>query len=258
MVAGTTRSTIVLGKRALRSSHSSVRAPPFMRRAEVVHEPAQHDAVARQVVAREERQRPRLAALRAQRDAARELPDRGARRAAREVGGDLEVVEPQPAGGAVARVGLLGHGQRDHVDARVGDRLAQAVGLARGEQHVADRRDDRDRVLLRPALEHAEQPVLRAERVDRRRPPLRDAEDAPVAARALDRLGGVDGLVGAVERADAEVDDADGGPLGERRARRAAEAAQGRWLEAWQPAGRHEAVTVALCRPSALGVTHAC
>ena len=72
---------------------------------------------------------------------------------------------------------------------------------------------------------------------------------------ALDRVGGVDRLVGAVERADAEVDDADGGPLGERRARRAAEAAQGRWLEAWQPAGRHEAVTIALCRPSALGVT---
>ncbi len=183
-------------------------------RAEVVHEPAQHDAVARQVVAGDERQRARLLALRAQRDAAGELPDRGARRPAREVGRDLEVVEPQPAGGAVARVGLLGHGQRDHVDARVGDRLAQAVGLARGEQHVADRRDDRDRVLLRPALEDAEQPVLRAERVDRRRPPLRDAEDAPVAARALDRLGGVDGLVGAVERADAEVDDADGGPLG--------------------------------------------
>ena len=129
----------MLGKRALRSSQLERAGAAVHAGAEVVHEPAQHDAVARQVVAREERQRPRLAALRAQRDAAGELADRGARRAAREVGGDLEVVEPQPAGGAVARVALLGHGQRDHVDARVGDRLAQAVGLARGEQHVADR-----------------------------------------------------------------------------------------------------------------------
>ena len=208
--------------------------------AEVAHEPPQHRAVAGQVVARDDGQRPGLAARGAQRDPARELADRGPWRPAVEVGGDLEVVEAQAAGGAVARVALLGHGERDHVDAGVGDRLGEAVGLLRREQDVADGCDHRDRVLLRPALDDAEQALLRGERLDGRGTALGDAEDAPVAALPLDRLGRVDRLVRAVERADAEVDDADGGPLGEPGARAAAEAAQRRGLEPRQPAGRHE------------------
>ena len=203
--------------------------------AEVAHEPAQHLAVARQVVARDDRQRPRLAAGRAQRDAAGELGDRRARRTAGEVGGDIEVVEPEAAGGAVAGVAALGDGQRDHVHAGVGERLGQPARLARSEQDVADRRVDGDDVLLRPAVDDAEEPVLRDERIDRGRPALRDAEDAPVAARALDRLGGVDGLVGAVEGADPQVDDADGRPLGEDRPRTAAEPAEGRRVQPGEP-----------------------
>ena len=223
-MAGTTRSTIVLGKRTWRSSQLERRAALALRQAreEVAHEPAQHLAVAGQVVAGDHGQRPGLPARGPPRDPARELADRGPRRPAGEVGGDLEVVDRQPAGGAVARVARLGHGQRDHVDARVGERRGEPGGLLGREQHVAHRGEDGDVVLLRPALDQAEQALLQAERLDGRGPALGDAEDAPVAAVALDRLGGVDGLVRAMEGADAQVDDPDGGPRVEPRARGAA------------------------------------
>ena len=124
---------------------------------------------------------------------------------------------------------------------RVGERVGEPVGVARCEQHVADRGQHADLVLLRPALDQAEQSLLRAERVDGGGAALRDPEDPPVAARTLHGGGGVDRLVRAVEGADAEVDDPDGGPFGgQRRPGLAPGQPQGGRLQARQPARRHE------------------
>ena len=87
--------------------------------------------------------------------------------------------------------------------------VAQRVRLLGGHERLAHGADHAHAVLLGAALEHAVEPVLLGERVDHRTAAAAGPADPPRARLRRHGVLGVDGLVRAVERAQAEVDDAD-------------------------------------------------
>ena len=113
--------------------------PPRRRqaRAEVVHEPLEHAAVARQVVARDHRDPAGLPARHARLEAAGELAERRGGRPAGQVGADRVVVGE--AARAVARVAALRDGERDDVHGGIRDprgRLVAGHDVAQEREHL--------------------------------------------------------------------------------------------------------------------------
>ena len=211
---GTTRSTIVHGKRTCAPIHSPSALPRAVRhpRAEVVHEPLEDPPVAREVVARDHRDRRPPHRRPSAPEPAGELAERGGGRAAA-VRSARTHASSASAPARVARVAALGDGERDDVDGGIRDprrRLRAGHDVAQEREHLGG-------VAVGPALRDGVEPVLGRERVDRRAAARRDAADAPRRWRVdLERPHGVQGLVGARERADAQVDDAHRRPLVQR------------------------------------------
>ncbi len=175
---------------------------------EVGHEVAQHPAVVGQVVAAEHRDRAAVLPA-AVLEASHELGHDGARAAVREVGGDVGVAEGQAVGGRVVVIALFGHGQRDHAGGRRRDAVQDRAGIGPSPVQLADGADHPQALARAVALGQGVQPVLGGELLHDCGAALADAADPPVTARGRDRVLGVHRLVGAVKRADAEVDDAD-------------------------------------------------
>jgi hypothetical protein len=141
----------------------------------------------------------------------RQLPDRGARVVrVGQVGPDRVAVEVEVAGARVAVVAVLGDGERDDPRGRGGDLVEQLVGLAGGHERAAVDVDDVGPLPLGGQLQDRVQVVLGRQGVDDAATAVCDADDAPVASLGGDRLRGVDRGVGAVEAAQADVDDAGG------------------------------------------------
>jgi hypothetical protein len=179
--------------------------------AEVVDEAAQDLAVARHVVAGDDRDPAGLAAGHAVLQPAREHPDGGPRRPAGEVGAHRIVVHQAPAG--AAGVAALRDREGDDVDLRIGERVGR---LAAGTTRAPARRPPRG-----PPRGHVRRPcraALRPERLDGRAAVRGDPADAHGPGSASSGPHRVHGLVRAREGADAEMDDADGRPLVQRRA----------------------------------------
>ena len=123
-------------------------------------------------------------------------------------------VAVQSPGRGLVAVALLGDGQADDADPGVGHRREHRLRVLAGDEDVLDRLDDARGLAGGAELERGVGEVLGAEQVALGRAHQADADDAPVAAGSLHRLGDVDRAVGAEEGAEPEVDDADAGAVG--------------------------------------------
>jgi hypothetical protein len=169
-------------------------------------QPAQPGAVARQIVAAHQRDWPG-AGPRAGQQAAYQ---HAGHRRRRPVGGQVRfqrIVGAQPAGRRVQLVRLLGHGQRHDADRGVGEQRHDRERITRRVPDAGQRADHARAGLPRGQAGDAEQQVLGLEVVEDVQAARRHADDPPVATRRRDRLLGVHRLVGAVERAESQVDD---------------------------------------------------
>ena len=106
-------------------------------------------------------------------------------------------------------IGLLGHRQRHDVHRRRGDERRNRLRVLGRDHQPSQRADQRGPLAVIAALRDRVQAVLRRERVAHPRRAERHAGDRPIPIARRHRGIGVDRLVGAVERAQAEVDDAD-------------------------------------------------
>jgi hypothetical protein len=127
--------------------------------------------------------------------------------AARQIMRHVGRVDEQAVGARVAMIALLGDGQRRDMDGGIGERRDHPLGRLGRHQRVVDR-SDQVPPAGRAALLDDVEAVLRDERVADRRRPQRDADDAPARIARRHRVVGIDRLVRAVERAEAEMDDA--------------------------------------------------
>ena len=116
------------------------------------------------------------------------------------------------AGRRIVAIALLRDGQRDDVDGRIGDaREQRGARSRRGTTSRARRRSRAPSSPRRALLEHRIEPVLRRERRAMARGVLRLTPQMPQRGSPRSIVVGVDRLVRAVERAEAEMDDADAG-----------------------------------------------
>ncbi len=112
----------------------------------------------------------------------------------------------EEAGDAVGvAVGLLGDGEGDDVGVLGGDEADRALGLGGEVERVDDGADHAHRGAVGPERGDRVEPVLGGEGVDDLAGARRGDRDAPVG------VVGVDGLVGAVEGAGADVEHAGAG-----------------------------------------------
>ena len=140
---------------------------------------------------------------------ARAGPPACAAPAARQVRRDVGVARVEAPAPRIVVVAGLGDRERDDVGALGREAVAQRVGLLGGHERLAHDAHHARAILLRPALEQREEPVLLGQRVDHRTAAPARPADAPRAGLGRDGVLGVDGLVRAVEGAEAEVHDAD-------------------------------------------------
>ena len=163
----------------------------------------------RQVVAAEHGERPHAPhAPRAQRrDEHRDGRNRRLRALA--VRDDVRMCQVQGSGRGIVAVALLGHRERDDLRGRRAEALEHCAHVAARGQHRVDRGDHAILGALGRARVDGEQPVLRIELLRDRVAAQRDARDPPVAAPLREHGVRVDGLMRAMERAGAEVHDAD-------------------------------------------------
>ncbi|TKW53675.1 hypothetical protein CTA1_5501 [Colletotrichum tanaceti] len=128
-----------------------------------------------------------------------------------EVVADVRVVGLQLVGVLVVVVAALGDGQGDDVGVLVGHLGDDGLAVVGGVEERVDAADDGGGAALGGALDDGVEVVLGGEDVAHGGVvgPQADAADGPVAlAVLLHQLVDVDGEVGAVEAADADVDDA--------------------------------------------------
>ena len=147
----------------------------------------QRIAVHRQVVARQQRQRPG-AIGRALREPVGEQRDRAA---------------------IAVDIALLGDRQRHDAHRRIGQSRNGTPRLDRIRDRLAQRADDPRLRAAAATHQQRVQAILRVQRIDDRPAAQVDAADRPAGLAGGQRVVGVDGLVRAVEIADAEMDDAD-------------------------------------------------
>ena len=231
----------------------SARAGQAGQRQATGHERAQARPVGREVVATDQGERSG-AGPGPRQQPTHDQPRHGHRGAVGGEVGEQVRVGSQRAGGRVELVGLLRHGERHHPYRRIGQPRHDRPGIARGVRDGADAADHAGLLAVGVQTGDAEQVVLCGERRHDRGRARRDADDRPVAAGGRDGLLGEDGLVGAVERTQSQVDDAGATSPGR--------------IRGWLPAGtRHSASSPAgrpgrrrhpFARPaSAIGHRHA-
>ena len=167
--------------------------------------------VRRQVVAGEHGDRP-AAGEAANPETGDQEADRGLRAA--RVG--VVVGEPRVIGGELPRrrvmgVALLGHGEAHDLRARVRERAHDVVEVLAEKERAPDRADHGDPRPGGVALEQAVQPALRLQPVAYAGRLQRNADDAPVRILCEHRIG-VHRLVCAMERAEAQMEDAGRNP----------------------------------------------
>jgi hypothetical protein len=141
-----------------------------------------------------------------------ERPHQQARRADRgfrvgKVVRDIGVAGIEAARRGVVAITLLGDGQRDDADGRIGHGGDQLVARDIGVNDVEDRADHAGAGAGGIADSDGVEEVLRGERVARIGPAQRRADDAP-AWIGREQIVDIDSHVGAMERADADMDDA--------------------------------------------------
>ena len=132
--------------------------------------------------------------------------DRGLRRC--QIAHDVRMLEVQRAARGIVAVAFLGDGQRDDLRRGIGEPRVDTCALVAEEQNLAHAADDAPPHAGAALLDGRVQPVLRRHPVAHVRAAQAHAADAPRAAGRGDRVVGVDRLMGAMKRADAEVDDA--------------------------------------------------
>ena len=116
----------------------------------------------------------------------------------------------EDAGLVVDQIAALGDRQADDACGRVGEHPQHTLGVAWRERVRAERADHAGRVTLGAALDHGVQAVLGIERVGHALIGRQQADAALAPTRGDSLLGQivqVDGLVGAVEPANAQVHD---------------------------------------------------
>ena len=199
MVAGTMRSTIVLGKATFSCSQRSKFGST--RLAYSSTSPASRRPLAGRLSQESTVNRP------AAREAADPEPgdeeaDRGLRAGRIGVGrGRVRVGGGELPRRRVVAVALLGHGEADDLRARVRERAHDVAEVFAEEERAPDRADDGD---ARPGdvpLEHAVQPALRLQPVARQSGDCSETPTMPQCGCPGERRVGVHGLVGAMERA---------------------------------------------------------
>ena len=90
----------------------------------------------------------------------------------------------------------------------IGQRGEQRAGIFRRDQQRQDRADDAQLLAVAAAHRQRVEPVLRRQRVARVGAAQRGADDAPAGLAGRQAVIDIGGLMGAVEGADAEMDDA--------------------------------------------------
>ena len=174
------------------------------------HGLAQHDPVARQVVAAYRGER-RQAGFAARIEGGDQESHRRARPAEIcQVGRDCGISEIEPPAIAREAVALFGHRQRDDPDGRLRHRRDHRGGGFGCDQHPLERPHDPRAFSPCVALDQRVEPILRRERVARGGRAQRYPDHAPAPVAARGDLVEARGLVRPVERAEPEMDHAFG------------------------------------------------
>ena len=200
------------------------------------HTGAQHPAIVGQIVAADQRQRTQ--ARRSPRDhRLRQIMIDAVpvRDDARQIGG---AVRPPP-------ITLFGDGQRHDPRVGRGEAFGQPLGRSGGDDHLADRADQADGFALARPFGDGVEAVLRRHLVMHAARAQRGGRNRPIAVARRHRVVGIDRLMRAVERAQADMDDADplrrpviaeaSDALGQRRGGRFAEASHSRYAVRTSP-----------------------
>ena len=191
-------------RNVLRDPARQVRVAPV---GELPDQPFDDMTVGRKVVAADHRERPdfRLPPAGKPFHQMADHPARAARR--RQIVGDVRVSGVEVAAAGIDAVGLFSHRQRDDADVAVGEPLEHGARTVASRVRPDDRADD-----LRPrrfpfANEDAVETRLGLERAGRFGGAKADGLDAPGAEGVRERCVRIDGLVGTMECAEADVQD---------------------------------------------------
>ena len=155
-------------------------------------------AVVGHVVATDQRHRPRPRGQPIAHRLRQIMVDRPARRRDR---ASVDSAARQPV------IALLGHGQRHDPRRGRGQRRRHRVRIVRRNQHLAHRADQPQPLALGVAGRDRVEPVLRCELLVDLPRAQRHTGDRPVAVARRHRIVGIDRLMRAVERADAQMHD---------------------------------------------------
>ena len=117
------------------------------------------------------------------------------------------MIEVEPAGGIPA-IGFFGHRRADDANGGIGHARHERGGTFGRDGQVQDRPDNAGLLVLAVAFHHGIKTVLRGERIARCGTAERRADDPPIRLAGGETAVDIDGLVGTMEVADAEMDDA--------------------------------------------------
>eukprot|EP01022_Parablepharisma_sp_SALTPOND_P026956 TRINITY_DN652_c1_g5_i1.p1 TRINITY_DN652_c1_g5~~TRINITY_DN652_c1_g5_i1.p1 ORF type:complete len:870 (-),score=339.47 TRINITY_DN652_c1_g5_i1:20-2629(-) len=171
------------------------------------HHAARGIAIGRQVVARHHGEGRQTRAAAAQQRMHDET-DGAARLGRAQVVFDIGMVQQQGAAGRVVAVTLFGDGQADDVAARIGHGIEHCLRRLGGDQRGQQGTGHLQAFALGVTDGHGVEMVLRGQGVTRVGGAQGDADDAPAQVAGGDGGFSVERLVGAMEGAQAQVDDA--------------------------------------------------
>ena len=127
----------------------------------------------------------------------------------RQVVGDIRMSGVQAAAGC-PEIGLLGDGQRDDANARIGQRGQHRAGVFRRHQQRANRADDAQLLFAAAADRQRVEPILRRQRIACVGAAQGDSDNTPIRLARCQAVVDIGGLMGAMEGADAQMHDARG------------------------------------------------
>ena len=107
--------------------------------------------------------------------------------------------------GGIAQIGLFCDRQRDDAGPWIGHRVEQCRRVFRRNKQRQDRAHDAQALHLPTAHGQGVEPVLRLQRIARIAAAQRRADNAPAGLAGAEAVIDIDGLMGAVESADAQM-----------------------------------------------------